>query len=263
MEKLLFFLLSLCISLSGYSQKFYGVVNLTAPFSGISYTNGHNREEFRTSIVRMNVSWGIDLIYKTKKVTHKISVEQMSLGKDFKLINKFSRPPNTERLLGFSQASDYEFIDHFIFSYALLKEGRKEKGFLFHSRIRFNYSIGIGLSFNRSKSYYQEVFANSSGGMADIWTYYAYETVHYRDGFGLFLRGTGGFDFINKKKDKRVLSFNVFYSQGLKDMAHFDIHYQYGYFNDPSKQVDIPKQVLLSRGTTFGFSFGVPITIKK
>ena len=46
-------------------------------------------------------------------------------------------------------------------------------------------------------------------------------------------------------------------------MAHFDIHYQYGYFNDPSKQVDIPKQVLRSRGTTFGFSLGIPITIKK
>ncbi len=263
MKKLLFLLLSFCLSLCGYSQKIYGIVNLTAPFSGISYTNGHNRDEFRPSIASINFSWGIDFIYKARKVRHKISVEQLSVGKHIKFINKFTLPPNTERLLGATVSSSGDFIPHFIFSYAFLKEGKKEKGFLFHSKIRFNYSMGLGISLNRSKAFYKEVYPNSSGGWENPFTYTGYEAVHYRDGFGLFLRGTGGFHFINKKKNKRVLSFNLFYNQGLKDMAHFDIHYQYGYWNDPSKQVDVPKQVLRTRGTTFGFSLGVPITIKK
>lgn len=263
MKKISFLLLTLYISHCGYSQKVYMVVNLTAPFSGISYTKGHNRDEFRPSIARINISWSFDLIYKAKKISHKISAEQMPFGFYFKLINKFSAPPNPDRLLGFFNASYGREIDHLIFSYALLKEGKKEKGFLFHSKIRFNYSIGAGISFNRSKSYFTEKFSNSSGGSSSPNTYNGFEAVHHRNGFGIFLRGTGGFDFINKKKNKRVLSFNVFYNQGLKDMAHFDIHYQYGYWNDPSKQVDVPKQVLRTRGTTFGFSLGVPIKIKK
>jgi len=193
---------------------------------------------------------------------HKLSVEQVPFGFYFKLTNKFMLPPNNERLLGIDNVKFGRTIDQFIFSYALQKEGKKEKGFLFKSKIRFNYSVGMGISLNRSKSYYKEVFLNSSDGGSDPWTYWGYYADHYRDGFGVFLRGTGGFDFISKK-GKRVLCFNVFYNQGLKDMAHFDIHYQYGYWNDPSKQVDVPKQVLRTRGTTFGFSLGVPITIKK
>lgn len=262
MIKLLFFLLFFCIPFFGYSQKLYGIVNLTAPFWGISYTNGHNREEFRPSIATKSFSWGVDFIYKTKNINHKLSVEQVPLGRNFKIINKFMLPPNNERLLGFDQASFGEVSDHFIFSYALQKEGKKEKGFLFHSKIRFNYSIGAGVSLNRSKYYYKIVDDSSSGGWASQWTYVGYEAVHHRDGFGVFLRGTVGFDFINKK-GKRKLSFNLFYNQGLKDMVHYDIHYQYGYWNDPSKRVDVPKQVLRSRGTTFGFSLGVPVTIKK
>jgi hypothetical protein len=261
MKKPAFIFLSLSISLLGYSQKVYGIVNLTAPFSGISYTNGHNRTEFRPSIAKINGSWGIDLVFKTKKINQKISAEQLPFQKYFKIINKFKLPPN-DSLLGFVSASFGTAIDHFIFSYALQKEGKKEKGFLFNSKIRFNYSIGLGVSLNRSKSFYRDVYPNSAGGWASQWTYEAYEAVHHRDGFGVFLKGTGGFDFINKK-GKRKLCFNIFYNQGIKEMTHFDIHYQYGYFNDPAKQVDVPKQVLRSRGTSFGFSLGIPVTIIK
>jgi hypothetical protein len=262
MNKLLILILLFYVTINGYSQGLYGIINLTAPFSGISYTKGHNKEEFRPSIARINVSWGADIIYKTKKIKHKISVEQVPFEKNFKIINKFIAPPNNENLLGFTQDIFGTSIDYFTFSYALQKEGKKEKGFLFHSRIRFNYSAGLGLSFNRSKKYYRDKYARTASGWQDPETYEAYEAIHYRDGLGIFIRGTGGFDFINKK-GKRNLCFNIFYNQGIKDMAHFDIHYQYGYWNDPSKQVDVPSQLLYSRGTTFGFSFGVPIIIKK
>jgi hypothetical protein len=250
------------ISCYGDAQKAYITVNLTSPFSGISYTNGHNREEFRPSVARINLSWGVDFHFKSKRFHHKLSVEQIPFEKYFKIINKFNQPPNTG-LLGFLKIQFSSRIDHFVFSYALQKDGKREKGFLFHSKIRFNYSFGAGIGVNRSEWYYENGYRRSADGWASPYTYAGYEAVHHRDGIGIFLRGTGGFDFINKRKNKRVLSVNVFYNQGLKDMAHFDIHYQYGYWNDPSKQVDVPKQVLRSRGTTFGFSLGFPITIKK
>lgn len=245
-----------------YSQKLYSVLKLTAPFSGISYTKGHNREEFKPSVARINFSWGVDIIYHGKKVNHKFSIEQVPFEKYFKLVNKFMLPPNSEQLLGHVSINFGTTIDHFIFSYTLQKEGKMDKGFLFNSKIKFNYSAGGGFSFNRSKEYYNSVYPNSSDGGSNQYTYMAYDAVHYRDGFGLFLRGTGGFDFVNKK-GKRKLSLNAFYNQGLKDMAHFDIHYRYGYWNDPSKRVDVPHQILRSRGTTFGFSIGVPIIIIK
>lgn len=262
MRRLIYILIFICIQQNGNTQKLYTVVNVTTPFSGISYTNGHNRKEFKPSVPRFNLSWGIDLIYRRKKVNHKISVEQVPFEKYFKLVNKYMLPPNTEQLLGSVRIKFGTAIDHFIFSYALQKEGKLEKGFLFHSKIRFHYSVGIGVSFNRSKEYYRDYYSNSSDGRSNPYTYMAYEAVHYRDGLGLFVKGTGGFDLVNNK-GKRKLSINLFHNQGLKDMAKFDIHYQYGYWNDPAKQVDVPHQILRSRGTIFGFSVGIPITLKK
>lgn len=262
MKKILFFLLYVSISLCAKAQKIYGVINLTAPFNGISYAPGHNKKEFKPTIVKINGSWRIDLFYKAKKISHKLSIEEQPLGYNFKLIDKYNIPPNNSQLLSFNYSIYGRTIDHLIFSYALQKEGKSNKGFIFKTKIKFNYSTGIGVSLNRSKSYYREVFDNSSGGLTTPTTYHGFYADHYRDGFGLFLRGTGGFDILNKK-GKRELCFNIFYNQGLKDMAHFDIHYKYGYFNDPLKQVDVPKQVLRTRGTNVGFSLGIPITIKK
>lgn len=260
-EKIIIVLL-LYIPFKGYSQKLFGVINLTTPFSGITYAEKFNKDEFRPRNARINFSWGFDFIYKGGGINHKLSINQMPFGEGFKLINKFMHPsyPGSDTLLGFAFAKHEDAIDHFIFSYCLQKVGKNEKGFLFHSRIRFNYSIGIGLSLNRSKSYYDQVFSTSSGGRSNPWTYYSYDITIYRDGFGLFLKGEGGFDFISKK-GKRILCLKLFYDQGIKNMAQFDIKYQYGYFNDPSKQVDVPEQALYHRGTTFGLSIGVPITI--
>ncbi|MCY7290656.1 MAG: hypothetical protein LH615_00590 [Ferruginibacter sp.] len=262
MKQLIFFLIFIATVFSARAQKIYAVVNINAPFSYLNYTNGHNKVEFVPSVVKINGNWGIDVFYKPKKLTHRLSIQQVQFGFLFKLINKFMLPPNRDNLSGFNYSSFGNNIDHFIVSYALQKEGKHNKGFLFKSKIRFNYSGGLGISLNRSKSYYKEVFPNSSFVWTNPWTYDGYYADHYRDGFGVFLRGTGGFDILNKK-GKRKICFNVFYNQGLKDMAHFDIQYKYGYYNDPSRQVAVPKQVLRTRGTNIGFSLGIPITIKK
>jgi hypothetical protein len=260
MNKYIFLFLFLLVAIFCNGQKLYSIVRIKGEFSGISYTKNHVKEEFRPSVPWLNVSWGIEVIYRAKKIIHKISLEQSPLDMNFRIINKFTAPPNNG--VGFAYAGFATGINHFIVGYSLQKEGKKEKGFLFHSRMRFNYSGGLGFSFNRSKAYYREVYQSSEGGFQTPIIYCAYEAVHYRDGFGVFLKGTGGFDFINKK-GKRKLSINLFYNQGIKDMVHFDIHYQYGYFNDPARQVDVPKLVLRNRGTTIGFNLGIPITIKK
>lgn len=251
------------LAVETYGQKLYSVLKLTAPFSGISYTKGHNLEEFRPSVARINFSWGADIIYQHKKGVHKISIEQVPFDKYFKLINKFIQPPNTDNLLGHVRINFGTGIDHFILSYAFQLEGKKEKGFLFNSRIRFNYSAGAGVSLNRSKNYWANIYSNSADGWTNPHTYMAYEAEHSRKGAGIFIRTSGGFNFISKKTGRRKLAVELFYNQGLKDMAHYDIHYRYGYWNDPNKQVDVPHQILRSRGTTFGFSVGVPIVIIK
>lgn len=200
------------------------------------------------------------MIYKAKKITHKISLEESALEKNFKIINKFLAPPNTG--LGISVWSFGTGIDHLILGYSLQKVGKKGKGFLFHSRIRFNYSVGLGLGFNRSKAFCKQVDARSAGGRQDPFTYSAFEAIHIRDGVGIFLKSTGGVDFVSKK-GKRKICLNLFYNQGVKQMVHYNIHYQYCFWNDPSRQIDVPNQILRNKGTTFGFSAGFPITLKK
>ncbi len=261
MIKYIFLLFFLSFTLMSISQKFYCIANLTGEFSGISFTDDHVKGEFRSSIPKINGTWTVDFIYQTKKIIHKISFGESVLQKNFRVINAFMAPPNNNQQ-GIVEMTFGTGIDYLMVSYNIQKEGKKEKNFILHSKIRFNYSLGLGYGFNRSKAYYEDSYVNSEGGRQDDWTYMAYEAIHYRDGFGLFLKGTGGFDFINKRK-RRVLCFSVFYNQGLKQMAHFDIHYQYGFINDPQKQVNVTNQILRSRGTTFGFNVGVPITIIK
>ena len=82
------------------------------------------------------------------------------------------------------------------------------------------------------------------------------------DAVGIFLKSSGGVDFVSKK-GKRIVCLSLFYNQGFKQMVHYNIHYQYGFWNDPSRQVDVPNQLLRNKGTTFGFSAGFPITLKK
>ncbi len=260
MKQTIFFIICISLINNSHGQKLYAVVNLNAPFSMLNYTSGHNKQEFKPSVIRINGSWGIDVFYKPKKITHKLSVQEVPFGFYFELINKFNKPPNNS--LGFNSTKYGRVIDHFIVNYAIQKEVRKSQNFLFKSNIKFNYSLGLGFSLNRSKRFYKEVFPNSADGFINQWTYDGYYADHYRDGFGVFVRSTVGFDIFNKK-GKRKLCFNLFYNKGLKDMAHFDIQYDYGYLNDPTKQVFVPKQVLRTRGTNMGFSLGIPITIKK
>jgi hypothetical protein len=252
--------ISLFSVLKSSAQKVTVVINLVGEFAGISFTNNHVKEEFRPSVPKINGVWSIDLIYQAKKLNHIISFGESVFEKYFHLINKFMKPSDT--LLGIMGGAFGTGIDQLTIAYCLQKRSMEEKKFLFKSKIIFNYSIGAGYIFPRSKNYWNNTYSRSEDGWVDPYTYITYEAIHYRDGFGIFLKAGAGFSIVNKKK-KELICFNLFYNQGLKQMAHFDIHYKYGFWNDPQKQVDVSSQILRSRGTTFGFSVGVPITIKK
>lgn len=262
MKHKIFLVFCLAFALAAKGQSIYGVLSLTAPFNGLSSAPNHNSKEFKASLIRINVSWKAEVIIERKKISHKLSIEQQPIGYSFKISDKFSAPPNNSQLLSFNYSRYAESIDNFFLSYALQKGGRNFKGFILKSKIKLNSSAGIGISFNRSKSFYETQFLNSSGGISTPDTYLGYYADHFRDGIGLFLSGAAGFDICNKKGKKR-LCFKVFYNQGLRSMMKFNVHYKYGYFTDPTRQVDVPLQILRIRGTNFGLSLGIPITIKK
>jgi hypothetical protein len=243
------------------AQKVTTVINLVGEFAGISYTDHHVKEEFRPSVPKINGVWSFDFIYHARKINHKISFGQSVFEKYFHLKNKFVNPPN-DTLLGIRGMNFGTGIDLLTLSYCLQKEGQKGKKFLFNSKIIFNYSLGLGYLFNRSKYYWRNYNATSKDGAADPYTYMGYEAIHYHDGDGIYLKAGIGFNLVNKKK-RRLICFHLCYDQGLRQMAHYDIHYKYGFWNDPQKQVEVPSQILRSRGTTFSFTIGIPITIKK
>ena len=263
MKKLFFLIALICTCGFANAQKLYVVPKLTAPFAGLSYATEYNKEEFRPDNIEINFSWGFDVIYKRPKISHKFSFSVIPLGMGIRLKNKFMEPPYSSGLgnLGFKGTKHVSHTDQFALDYSLQKESKRDKKFLFNSRIRLNYSAGIGVGFNRSEDYYKSQSPYTGGG-ADQLTYLTYSITTTKEGLGLFLNCGAGFDFINKK-NQRVLSFNVFYRQGIADMAKYNIHYQYGYLNDPSRQVNVPNQVIYTGGDTFGFSLGVPIKILK
>ena len=171
------------------------------------------------------------------------------------------KPPN-QPVNGVREYTSATGFDQILVGYAIQKTDKKLRKFLFNSTIRFNYSAGIGFGFNRSQDYYQESFARSDGGVQTGDSYIGFDAIHYRDGIGIFGLFNGGFDFINKKR-LPILALSFFYNKGFTPMAHFNVHYKYGFFSDPQSQIEVFDQVVRTRGSTIGFSLGIPIVIKK
>lgn len=139
-KKIIFLSAFICISGLADAQKLYAVVKLTSPFSGLSYAKEYNKEEFRADNCKINGSWGIDLIYKRSKISHKLSLYELPFGKGFWLKNKFMDPPYSRGLgiYGFIYATHVTQTDQFALDYSLQKESKTDLRFLFNSRIRLN-----------------------------------------------------------------------------------------------------------------------------
>lgn len=242
------------------SQKLVLIPSIKGEIGCISTARHYTKNEFQPTIPEFQPAWKLELILH-KKLSHVFGLEQSALGNSYKVTSKFFYPPYPP-LLGVTEGMLFIEFNHLILSYGVQFDGKRPKGFLFKSKIRFNWYAGLGYSFNRSKRLYQEQYKYSSTGVSVLDSYIFQEAYHYRDGFGVFLKGQGGFDFLNKK-GKKIVTVNLYFNQGLKTMVHYIIHYKYGFFNDPQKQIEVFDVNMKSKGTTFGISFGVPITILK
>lgn len=261
--KRLILLILLNITVSVHGQKLEALIGLNTPFSGISGSGSHDKKEFKPSVLRFNISWEVAVLYKRNKMAHVLTLAQLPLGKNFKVVNRFNIPPDDAVNLGFSYYIFGTDINNCLISYDQLRSEKKSRPFIFKTDIKLNYSYGVGIGFNRSKYYYANFYSSSNGGWSTPWTYYAVDATHYRDGLGLFACFRAGIDFFGRKRKVSFMTIKFFYLQGLRKMAHFNIHYRYGYWNDLSKRIDKPDQILFTRGTTLGFALALPIVILK
>jgi len=198
----------------------------------------------------------IDVFYKPHRIIHKFTLEYNRIGDAFKIQNKFLAPAD----IGIIRISHASGIEHLILSYNLGYESKKLHNPVGKLKMRYTGSLGVGLGFQRSKTFYRDVFYPMDYGVQDGNSYMAYLGKFSRTGMGIFSTANAGFDIISRK-NKRILAFSFFYNKGFSEMIKFNIHYQYGFLNDPARQVDVPNQVLRSRGTSFGLKIGVPIKI--
>lgn len=248
------------ISFEVNSQKLYIVPNFDFQYSGLSFVrkSEKNANDFIPSIPLLNFMSSLDIFYKPGRMIHKLTIENNRFGDGFGVKNKFIHPGELG-LLGISHAGGFTNL---IISYNAGIESIKQHNPLGKLKLKYTGSIGCGIGLNRTLAYFEEAFYPIDWGWQDGITYIAYLGSFSKTGPGIFSIVNAGFDVINKK-NKQVLNFSFFYNKGFTEMIRFYIHYQYGFFNDPSRQVDVPRQVLRSRGTSFGLKIGVPITIFK
>jgi hypothetical protein len=240
------------------SQKLYITPNIDFQYSGLSFVkiSERNTNDFKRTVPLLNYILSIDVFYKPKKFIHKITLEYNRFGDGFKVINKFLSPTD----IGTHSISHSGGFEHFILSYNLGIESKKLHNPLGKLKIRCTCSLGFGIGFNKSKSYYNDIFYPIDFGLQDRNSYIAYLGTFSRTSMGIFSIINTGFDITNRK-NKRMLSFSFFYNKGFSEMIKYNIHYQYGLFNEPNKMINVPNQTLRSRGTSFGLKIGIPIKI--
>lgn len=254
MKKYFIFLFFILYCNFSKGQKLQFVPRAGFQYHGLSYISkgDPHPSDFKKTVPEFEATIAADVKYKTKHLTHVVSIQSVALGPSFAFSNIYLDKGIVPTFRGHHSASS---IDQPILSYGIEKES---KG---NSRLRFNYSVQAGIGFNKSREAYDSILPPDSYGREDSVGYYYYAIQYKRSGIGIFLTGKAGVSFYNKR-NKSFLNLQVFWHQGLKKMAEYAILYEYGYFNYPQYQRS--QQVKLkTRGTVFGVMVGVPIRILK
>lgn len=240
------------------SQKIEIVPNLGIQYYGISYIskNDVHPMDFRASRPNIEGTWGFSVKYKRERLRHILSLQDIVLGSSFSFRNIYL---DKGIIPTFQERMHSDGIDVLLFSYNIQKEFNKEFIFFGKSKLKFIYSGGVGIAFNRSKWFYDIVLPPYSFGQIISTNYFEYHILYNRAGAGVFLIGKAGFNFYNKK-GKNFLTLEAFWNQGLKKMEEFSIDYNYGYLNTQYQRT-VKDVKLKSRGTAFGFTLGVPIRL--
>lgn len=243
------------------SQKLEIVPNVGFQYYGLSYLlrpDAHP-EDFKKSRPEFEGAIGVDVKYKSKKLTHVLGLQNPIIGPSFSFRNIYSDKGIIPTFLGYTHSSGPNQI---FLSYTLQNEGRKFLKLIGKTRTKLSYSGGFGIGFNKSKDYYETVLQPYSLGGGGGDNYYRYTIRYNRAGMGMFFPIRAGLNFYNRRK-KNFLALQVFWNQGLKKMAEYSIDYDYGYYSYPQYQRSVKDVRLKSRGTTFGCTLGVPIRILK
>lgn len=186
------------------------------------------------------------------------SIQNPILGYSLFVENMYADKGIIPTVLSFGSAGGPNLV---FLSYAFEKESRKSMRFIAGSRAKFYFSVGAGIAFNRSIGYYKEIMIPDEGGGQYGDNYYAYDIRSYRQhSLGVLLPFRSGINIYNRQ-GRDFLILNVFWNQGTINMATYNVSYEYGYVNRPEYQRTVSDLRLKSRGTTFGVTVGVPITI--
>lgn len=257
----IFLFLICCASQLSFSQQFEIIPRAGLQWVGLLTVHGPNGKpnDLTTNIPDLVVTIGADIVYKRNDFSHVLSVQQTGLGPTFRISNMYSDQgiiPSIDNVFGSSGGNV------FFLGYSLQKETKKYGKFIGRTTVRAHYGLGVGAGFNRS----QEVYDSSMASYCDSWqigTSYERHCINARaGGNGFFITGKGGLNFYNKRK-KELFNLQLFWHQGLAQMADFILDYEYGYTNQPQLQRRVNGVVLRSRGTVFGFTAGFPIRIIK
>ncbi len=202
----------------------------------------------------INPVLGVDIMYEKGKFIHALGVSSQPFGISFK--GDVKQEGTNQTAILFSHAA---FDRQFMLSYQLFVQSRISKTSS-KRPVYFNYGMGLGVGFNRSKNFYSinNIPRSFGGSSLPAGHFYAYEYNRFRTGIGYFLKPEIGFIFYNKKK-KPFLNTSLFYNIGLTEMESFKLKLQYGnlfttYFKEEN-------QILKTRGSVFGFKIGVPVKL--
>lgn len=262
MRYILCFIVALlpCVS---KAQKLYVVPNINLQYSGLSYVTKAeaHASDFIPSVPKINGSYSIDIIYHPKNLTHKLTLDRNILGQSFGIKSKYFEYPNNATL-GPRNLYHSDGIEQFILSYNIGLKSKKVHNPIEKIKVIYTGSFGLGIGFNRNQAQYDWDYNSFGYGSQGNDAYIVHKGTITKKGLGSFAIINIGLDVPNRRGES-VFSFSFFYNQGFTQMVKYNIHYQYGFFTDPDRQVDVPNQVLRSRGTSFGLKVGAPIRILK
>jgi hypothetical protein len=253
--------LLLCCSLESWSQKLRIFPSINVAFGGICNCSSCEKKELKPAVEKLSFNPGIEVQYQRPKTTQTFIVQALPLAISFRLINKYLLPPN-DTVLGIGFASDYAEISYCFVGYTIHFEKGRLYPFDKKKLMKIHGDFGLGLGINKSKQYYREELRTAIS-WADPYTYITYHYEPVKSGMGYFLRAGGGVDLISKRSGRQIFGFKAFFNQGLRSMTVFKLGYNYGFYNDPSKTVTKEGLLVKVKGTAWGFSIGVPITINK
>jgi hypothetical protein len=242
------------LSIKDYAQRFYISPGIGIQFSVIDYISNPKPadKDFHVPRPKSSEIPGFTLGYVTPLFTHKIAIQKIALGINF-LVQTY-------------EGADHKYtgayphltaFKHYLVSYSVQKEAENRKRFIGNSWSKFKYSLGAGIGTNKSKSYYKEAFFRNHFSMIGYHgDFFGYNYSVKSDGPGIFLMPEAGMVLFNKKGN-RMMDFDLFYYQGLKNMATYNVHYYYGNSID---NINVQNDLKVkTNGTVFGLKVGLPI----